>query len=905
MGDREIKDVGEKTFTFYAEGKSAATQPASLKVTYTPTDGSGSAVDTLLALPVKMGIDVDSDNSGTIDAADDILEARPGEIGMAVPVNNDSSTDIQKTGTEYKNAKAGILRKIGKSVGDLVKDHTSVVTLKKLDGSTGDVRVWKIRTGQDPVLMLDTATATGGATTNDGDGHPLFDIIAQDSDTNILVAASKPGEVLLGFQLTVNGAKVGIDVVRVQGIVDLDVDSDNKNGLADFTPTADQDKIEDDDTKLGKLVQVNDGDKDHDDIPDFADGFDKFPSPADANTSEAFTPLVLTLSENIDLTKAKIRFTYSASDPDGVTKTGSTPEFVYTAATGEMRIWAKKGSEVRKKASIAAASSAGDFVPATTGSSDAGFVTSKLGFTTSVHKVTLYIEGIAPSTKMGASQIKVEVDPKGEGATHFVAVDTVRVTVFKLCAEVANANDATKAVPGTPLMLNDDWDCGKPYTATGGGHNKCEPIWDKDYTDGEVATENDLMKVKLWLKPTDLKPDTGAANVKFKVTGSGTRLWPKASKGAASAIITIPAAEQDYAIADLPKELYAEGKDLGRDVMELTYEHNPTAKYTDTANVDVITLIESQGGTRKVIDAYNSNIDYEVKSSAALDTNYKFYWDLDGNGTRNGGAWESMTTNPATIKYSAAASGTGNVQLPSDAAHRRQEYDIGVKVKGWETAGGLVLTRHIRVALDTYTGTATATTAAARQTEVAGLTTPPASFTDTGYVDTIAVTAGGAGYTAAPVVTLTGGGGNGATATATVAGGAVTAITVTARGTGYGTAPTIAFAGGGGAGATATATVANTDNSVTCSQKWFETNYGITAVINSGNRLQYSTDASVYGLTPFNGAGATRQVWVVMICKAAYDEELKQEDLQSIARHICRHVSNDVYQNWWQCLERN
>ena len=72
-----------------------------------------------------------------------------------------------------------------------------------------------------------------------------------------------------------------------------------------------------------------------------------------------------------------------------------------------------------------------------------------------------------------------------------------------------------------------------------------------------------------------------------------------------------------------------------------------------------------------------------------------------------------MTTNPATpVKYSAAASGAGNVQLPSDVGHSRQEYDIGVKVKGWETAGGLIVSRRIRVALDQYRGTALAATPA-------------------------------------------------------------------------------------------------------------------------------------------------------------------------------------------------
>jgi hypothetical protein len=66
---------------------------------------------------------------------------------------------------------------------------------------------------------------------------------------------------------------------------------------------------------------------------------------------------------------------------------------------------------------------------------------------------------------------------------------------------------------------------------------------------------------------------------------------------------------------------------------------------------------------------------------------------------------------------------------------------------------------------------------------------------------------GGNNYTTAPVVTFSGGGGTGATATATVSGGAVTAVTVTNAGSGYANYPSVTFTGGGGAGATAAATV--------------------------------------------------------------------------------------------------
>ncbi|WP_010508409.1 DUF3383 family protein [Komagataeibacter europaeus] len=68
--------------------------------------------------------------------------------------------------------------------------------------------------------------------------------------------------------------------------------------------------------------------------------------------------------------------------------------------------------------------------------------------------------------------------------------------------------------------------------------------------------------------------------------------------------------------------------------------------------------------------------------------------------------------------------------------------------------------------------------------------TGTATITD-GAVSAIKVGTGGTGYVSAPTVSLTGGGGTGATATATVSGGAVTGFTVTNAGSGYTSAPAV------------------------------------------------------------------------------------------------------------------
>lgn len=229
LGDRDIPTPGTPTFTFYAEGILEDNTTNELVVTYTPETNDGSAIDTLTFLPVRMDIDVDSDNSGTLDGTDaeDLIEAKPSELGILIPLaaNPDDRT----------NAKPGILRGLySQNVTYLLEDHSPVITLKRLSASTGHVRVWKVRQGQDPVLMLDTS-AGGGSTTQDGESNSLFDLLGDASSHDILITALTPGEVLLGLEITVNGAKVAMDVVKINGGLDLDINVDNHphnaNGL--------------------------------------------------------------------------------------------------------------------------------------------------------------------------------------------------------------------------------------------------------------------------------------------------------------------------------------------------------------------------------------------------------------------------------------------------------------------------------------------------------------------------------------------------------------------------------------------------------------------------------------------------------------------------------------------------
>ena len=75
-------------------------------------------------------------------------------------------------------------------------------------------------------------------------------------------------------------------------------------------------------------------------------------------------------------------------------------------------------------------------------------------------------------------------------------------------------------------------------------------------------------------------------------------------------------------------------------------------------------------------------------------------------------------------------------------------------------------------------------------------------------ISSIVILDAGLGYTSAPVVTISGGGGTGATATATISDdsvGTITSITVTSAGSGFISTPTVTITGGGGESVTRTA----------------------------------------------------------------------------------------------------
>lgn len=285
--------------------------------------------------------------------------------------------------------------------------------------------------------------------------------------------------------------------------IDVDVDSDNDQGFDLPTGSDDEDKMEDfedDAEEMGKIVIVNNNNDDWEtDLPeppasptpaaspalrdlftDFADGYDHdgMPDTGDEiNLEEQFVPLVIELGAGVDVSLARLRFQYDASDPAGITTATPVPglpEFIeYRRPAGTFRIWTKKGEEMRDATPVGMGGSSGDYVVA----DPTWFFASELDFSSGDRKKTFYIEAIRPSSSMQGDRISVELDPDGEGDLDFFVVDTVRVTSTEIVlfdgaeqvhgAEVAWIDaEPTAAMPRMP-PLSAKTDPGLPILAVG------------------------------------------------------------------------------------------------------------------------------------------------------------------------------------------------------------------------------------------------------------------------------------------------------------------------------------------------------------------------------------------------------------------------------------------------------
>ncbi len=196
--------------------------------------------------------------------------------------------------------------------------------------------------------------------------------------------------------------------------VDLDVDSDNNSGVqADGVPEDPQrleteEFMEDLGGEPGKVVRLNNRDRDRDGIPDFSDteisGVDTGSGP-----SSDFVPLIFEIASAGDLSGATVRFDYPDADADADTGGGSAP--------WALRLWTRYATEPRSPVSIKIG---GDRIL-----SGEAYTLSELGGAGG-GSLRFFVEGVGLSESPGDQRVEVAINVDGSG---FRTADAVRLTV--------------------------------------------------------------------------------------------------------------------------------------------------------------------------------------------------------------------------------------------------------------------------------------------------------------------------------------------------------------------------------------------------------------------------------------------------------------------------------------------
>jgi hypothetical protein len=263
--------------------------------------------------------------------------------------------------------------------------------------------------------------------------------------------------------------------------VDLDIDSFNDNGLL-LPPgslTKEEDRIEGGkgkDYPYGKIITVNNGDEDGDGIPnvmDFTCNKTDLNHTSQCNNIK-FTPIVITLPEDIDLGRTRIWFDYDDSPPfyvfSSTTEEGEPVDM--EPLEGRLRIWTKDGSMNRGYRTLY---QGGDFI--------SQYETyNVLSLKPNGNKIQLFVEGVRPSEENINDLISVTVDfDDAVGASRpsdnpinleklnpgFIAKDYVKVTVLNIGLDVdgnGKLNDANDGfdtyLPGylgkEPVIFDDE-----------------------------------------------------------------------------------------------------------------------------------------------------------------------------------------------------------------------------------------------------------------------------------------------------------------------------------------------------------------------------------------------------------------------------------------------------------------
>lgn len=220
---------------------------------------------------------------------------------------------------------------------------------------------------------------------------------------------------------------------------DLDIDSNNDNGLAFPARDSSEDQIEGDTSKIGKVIPMNHNDDDHDGIPDYAD----FEVGGDGDKS--LIPIVFEVKPSVDWTKVKLQFLYSgeASLPTATELAGTDITFDakdykdYSAAQkGGMRIWNVNSASTTRSSSL--------YIEP-----NKKYTAAELSY--SGGSKTFYVEGIN-ETLNSTIEMKLFIDDNE------ICSDKVVVSVVDGNIGVNTTNDPDFAIDGDDEKIEDQLD---------------------------------------------------------------------------------------------------------------------------------------------------------------------------------------------------------------------------------------------------------------------------------------------------------------------------------------------------------------------------------------------------------------------------------------------------------------
>ena len=216
-----------------------------------------------------------------------------------------------------------------------------------------------------------------------------------------------------------------------------------------------QQKAAHDPNSLGKILVVNDGDKNGNGVPDLADGYNLNPNTTDddSNPKEHFVPLVIELPAGADPQNTYVKLTYSGSDPGRVRPNGlNTDHAGYVPdASGFLRLWKKVGSP---EDALGQASSSSSPSPQPTPRTIADYVrpgerytAAQLGYQPG-KPLVLYVEAVRASAAGDSGMIRSEV-------TALVGPGTAAMPHGGLATKVLTRDVHVTAIGGAAMDLAD------------------------------------------------------------------------------------------------------------------------------------------------------------------------------------------------------------------------------------------------------------------------------------------------------------------------------------------------------------------------------------------------------------------------------------------------------------------